>query len=201
MLAEKRVRWDRDLFPDKKLMKNSQIWQCLIVGFGRILTKKFGISLTSARYRNVAGHPYVVFTVVHRALFSEEHVDAQFDDIVLELIKQFEGERAEQHKKGIMLDLQDYMFSDSFMSLTNKENAPRYLKLTRYSELTTRIFRDKVAFENWEAIIDELRGEEGIIVLKPNNDENEIFEWRTGRHPKLLRSIWKRNMESNQNML
>ena len=185
MLAEKRVRWDRDLFPDKKAnekfsnlaMFDSRVWEDI--------NQKIRDKLDSARYRNVAGHPYVVFTAVHRALFSEEHVDAQFDDIVLELIKQFEGERAEQHKKGIMLDLQDYMFSDSFMSLTNKENAPRYLKLTRYSELTTRIFRDKVAFENWEAIIDELR-RRGIIILKPNNDENEIFEWRTGRHPKLL---------------
>jgi hypothetical protein len=117
-------------------------------------------------------------------LFSEEHASIQFNDIVLKLIKQWD-KYEKDHQDGIMLDLQDYMFSHSFMSLINEENAERYFKLTQYSELTTRIFRDKVAFENWEEIIDELRRRD-IIILRPNNDEDEIFEWRTGRHPKLL---------------
>ena len=186
MLAEKRVRWDRTMFSDKKAnekfsnqaMYDSQVWE--------EINQKIRNRLDSERYRKIAGHPYVVFTAVHRALFSEIHADVQFNDIVLELIEQFDGAKKEAKKNGIMLDLQDYMFSDSFMSLTSEENAKNYLKLTQYSELTTRIFRDKVAFENWEREIEELRRRE-IIILKPNNDEDEIFEWRTGRHPKLLR--------------
>ena len=182
-LAEKRVLWDRKIFSHKKVndafsnteMFQSQVWE--------EINRRIRDSLDSDRYRKIAGHPYVVFTAVHRALYSEEHANIQFNDIVLELIKQFDDQ--EPNQDGIMLDLQDYMFSDSFMSLINEENAKRYLKLTQYSELTTRIFRDKVAFENWEEIIDELRRRD-IIILRPNNDEDEIFEWRTGRHPKLL---------------
>ncbi len=196
-LAEKRVRWDRKIFSDKKVndafsnteMFQSQVWE--------EINRRIRDSLDSDRYRKIAGHPYVVFTAVHRALFSEEHANIQFNEIVLELIKQWDKyEKGPQD--GIMLDLQDYMFSDSFMSLTNKENAERYLKLTQYSELTTRIFRDKVAFENWEEIIDELRRRD-IIILRPNNDEDEIFEWRTGRHPNLLQDHLVREYEVKQN--
>jgi hypothetical protein len=184
ILAEKRVRWDRKIFSHKKVndaFSNAEMFQTHV---WEEINRRIRDSLDSDRYRKIAGHPYVVFTAVHRALFSEEHASIQFNDIVLKLIKQWD-KYEKDHQDGIMLDLQDYMFSHSFMSLINEENAERYFKLTQYSELTTRIFRDKVAFENWEEIIDELRRRD-IIILRPNNDEDEIFEWRTGRHPKLL---------------
>jgi hypothetical protein len=186
-LAQNKVVWDRKKHGEKVItskfsqpdMFQNEIWEQI--------NTKIQNQLKSKRYRKAAGHPYVVFAAVHRALYDEKYAETEFDEIVLGLIKQFDEN---PNQIGAMHELQMYIFGESFKSLIDEENKVKFLHLTQYSELSTRVFRDKVGFKQWEEIIEELSRRE-IIILKPNQDSEETYEWRTGYHPKLIQEHLK----------
>lgn len=186
-LAQNKVVWDRKRHGDKAItskfsqpeMFQNEVWEQI--------NTRIQNQLKSKRLRKAAGHPYVVFAAVHRALYDEKYAETEFDEIVLGLIKQFDQN---ENQIGVMHDLQTYIFGQSFKSLINEDNKEKFLHLTQYSELSTRVFRDKVGFKQWEELIEELSRRE-IIILKPNQDSEDIYEWRTGYHPKLIQDYLK----------
>lgn len=182
-LAQNKVVWFRKKDGEKTViskfsqpeMFQDEIWEQI--------NTKIQNQLNSKRYRKAAGHPYIVFAAVYRAMYDEKYSETEFDKIVLELLRQFD---ANPTQIGAMHELQMYIFGESFKSSINNDNATKFLKLTQYSELSTRVFRDKVAFEQWEEVIEDLSRRE-IIIPKSNQNNEESYEWRTGYHPKLIR--------------
>ena len=182
-LAQNKVVWFRKKDGEKAVISKFSQPEMFQDAIWEQINTKIQNQLNSKRYRKAAGHPYIVFAAVYRAMYDEKYSETEFDKIVLELLKQFDQNPTQI---GAMHELQMYIFGESFKSSINDDNADKFLKLTQYSELSTRVFRDKVAFEQWEEVIEDLSRRE-IIIPKSNQNNEESYEWRTGYHPKLIR--------------